>query len=453
MARSIRFFPPFSLNQRSQEIIPVVVVASSTWKAAPDTYGKPETEPSIDLSEHTTALVNEAVCKPTVLPVTYSIPEDIGDRISRLTQPKLVTAVIIAPKIPQPDFSETSASGKADLNSSGIDPSEHTASLVHEAVSRPTVLPDAYKIPEDIGDRISRLSSPQVAEINNLVDETALEASVPAPEILEAPAVEQTDSDDSVEGMASALDVEQTADKPIETTVVAEPVTTPEPTDEKISESGVPIAEVEEAQQPTILEKLSSVIEAVVKAVQHPEVEHKDAVEEANEAEEPTILAEAEDSSVNEAAATVVEHPETELQDSEPVAEPTTTETVVVDAVEPLTDDPPTQPAPVKEKKASDIQTVEITCPKCESTHIRKNGRRQGKQRYACKDCGREFIASDSAELEDKPKREESSSTVEASSLTTSKPNPASSPGNSASAKSRGKKKTKPKGFGSSTAN
>lgn len=33
-----------------------------------------------------------------------------------------------------------------------------------------------------------------------------------------------------------------------------------------------------------------------------------------------------------------------------------------------------------------------MQCPECESTHIRKNGHRRGKQNYICVDCGRQFI-------------------------------------------------------------
>jgi insertion element IS1 protein InsB len=33
-----------------------------------------------------------------------------------------------------------------------------------------------------------------------------------------------------------------------------------------------------------------------------------------------------------------------------------------------------------------------MKCPKCQSTQIRKNGHRRGKQNYQCKDCDRQFI-------------------------------------------------------------
>jgi transposase-like protein len=33
-----------------------------------------------------------------------------------------------------------------------------------------------------------------------------------------------------------------------------------------------------------------------------------------------------------------------------------------------------------------------MQCPECQSTHIRKNGKRKGKQNHICVDCGRQFI-------------------------------------------------------------
>lgn len=33
-----------------------------------------------------------------------------------------------------------------------------------------------------------------------------------------------------------------------------------------------------------------------------------------------------------------------------------------------------------------------MKCPKCESTHIRKNGQQRGKQNHIRINCGRQFI-------------------------------------------------------------
>lgn len=36
-----------------------------------------------------------------------------------------------------------------------------------------------------------------------------------------------------------------------------------------------------------------------------------------------------------------------------------------------------------------------MQCPKCHSTHIRKNGKNKGKQNHICVDCGRQFVERD----------------------------------------------------------
>ena len=41
-----------------------------------------------------------------------------------------------------------------------------------------------------------------------------------------------------------------------------------------------------------------------------------------------------------------------------------------------------------------DLDNRDMKCPRCQSTHIRKNGHRRGKQNYQCKDCDRQFIES-----------------------------------------------------------
>lgn len=50
-----------------------------------------------------------------------------------------------------------------------------------------------------------------------------------------------------------------------------------------------------------------------------------------------------------------------------------------------------TETAVVKTKNLA-LQNRGMKCPDCQSTQINKNGRRLGKQRYLCKDCGRQFV-------------------------------------------------------------
>jgi len=108
------------------------------------------------------------------------------------------------------------------------------------------------------------------------------------------------------------------------------------------------------------------------------------------------------------------------------------------------------EPTPAVEDKASESQTIEVTCPTCGATDIRKNGHRQGKQRYACKDCGRQFAMPESAETEDKPKHQTSSS-VETAKNQDSQADDSVSQRTSKSSKGKNKK-TKAKGFGGSKA-
>ena len=529
MARSIRFFPPFSLTPPvaqsvDQPVTPASEGDSWTKKTLADAQMKTTVESPIDPSEHAAALVHEAVWKSTVLPATYRIPENIGDRISRLTAAKPVEPMIIQPKIPQPAPNGMAASLEPAI-ASPLDP-ERAAALVHEAVWKSTVLPESYTIPENIGDRISRLTdskpvepviqpaSPQPdspgtdaqtiepepealeADTKKPLDDTSLEAAAPATVAAVVPTVEETPSDEPVAvvvepvvieeipndqaaatGIAEAELVEtaETSDDEAAATIVAEPVEVPatrsntsdnntpadvvtesdaviEAASDSVSDTDAPVTEADDAQAPTFLEKVSSVIEAASTAFQNPDSVRNDSeavvepapleppatetavadtdeslttdasVDEAEQAQAPSLLDRV--SAVVEAVATALKDSDTEKKNPEATVES----------------------APVAEEKASDTQTLEVTCPSCGSTDLRKNGRRQAKQRYACKECGRQFAMLDSAEAEDKPKHEARSS-VETSQV--KNPQDVSDSG-SKPAKGGSKKKTKAKGFGAS---
>jgi predicted RNA-binding Zn-ribbon protein involved in translation (DUF1610 family) len=429
--------------------------------------------------ERAAALVHEAVRKSTVLPETYTIQENIGDRISRLTATKPVDSDIISPKIPQPDSQGTSAD---------------------------TIEPQ-----------------PSEAETKKSVDDAHLEAAAPATVeqrhgdsevvVVEPVAVEET-TDDKV--VAQPIEVEQTPSD--ESVAVAL-----EPTEiEETIDTNTPVAEAEEGQAATFLERVSSAIEAVSTVFKSPDAEHKDSetvveepspsdpaaseapiadtvepltndlpASETQEAQTPTLLERV--SSVIEAVSTAFKNPDAEYKDSETVEEPSLSDPPPTDAaVENITESVTTD-APVSEtekaqtltlleqvsspveavatpfkdsdadkknseavvesasagdEKVSDSKTAEITCPKCESTDIRKNGRRQGKQRYICKDCGREFMEADSDKATDKLKVKASSSVKTSEVKDSSVSATDVSEITSESSKPRSKKKTKAKGFG-----
>jgi predicted RNA-binding Zn-ribbon protein involved in translation (DUF1610 family) len=577
-------------------VTPAPVVTSSPKQTTIESDVSLDVGPPIDPSEHVAALVQEAVRKPTVLPATYTILENIGDRISRLTTPKRVESVIIQPKIPQPTSNGISAQ-VTPAQESPIDP-DHAAALVHEAVRKPTVLPETYTILENIGDRISRLTTPKPvdADINpptisqpdsegtsaetiepepieadtkKSLDDTHLEASAAATVVAEAPTVEETYSEDAVAVVVEPVTVEETTEDEASTAVVVEPVTVEQtPSDDAVAVVAEPIAVEETSDQQAVAEPIAveetsdqqavaepiaveetsdqqAVAEAIAleetsdqQAVAEPiaveETSDQQAVAEAIALEETTDdasdnntpaeivteavadtetisknlsdtdtpVAQAEDaqaptllqrvSSLVEAVATAFQNPEAEQKDSETVVEPSRSDSVAPEApaaetVESLTteasasEDENTQApsllervssvveavvttlkdsqtdkknseavvesSPAEDETASDSTTVDVACPKCESTNLRKNGRRHDKQRYLCKDCGKQFVLPSSAEEEEPPNKEASSS-VETSKVKGFGSDTASGDSTSGSSQPQSKKKTKAKGFG-----
>ena len=577
MARSIRFFPPLSLKQPSQEAVAQVVtpalgVDSSPRKTQPENHVQPDLGPPIDPSEHAAALVHEAVSKRTVLPTTYTILENIGDRISRLTSPKPVESLIIQPKIPQPDPNWTPA---------------HT--IEPQAIeAEPQVIEAEPQAIEAESQVIEAESQVIEAEPKKLIDDAQPEASTSERVVTEAPPVEDTSNDEPVAAVVEPVAVEETPDEQVSAAVVVEPVEAEETSDEPVAvvaepveaeetveveeatneqevvaavaesveveetrndtadnntlrnvnettpvteitsehtpATDTPVADAEDDQTPTLLERVSSLVEAVSTAFKNPEVEQKDSetveepspsdsiatevpaadaveslttdaqADEAEDSQAPSLLDRV--SSALEAVSTAFKNPEAEQKDSETVEEPSpsdsvATEVPAADAVESLTTDAQAdetesaqapslldrvssaveavvtsfkdsdagktkseaavEPAAAAEEKAPNNKTVEITCPKCESTDLRKNGRRQGKQRYVCKDCGRQFVIPDSAEGEELPKVK-SSSPIETSKVKGSQLDTSVSDSTSKSSKGQSKKKTKAKGFGGSKA-
>ncbi len=591
MARSIRFFPPLSLKQPSQEAVAQVVtpalgVDSSPRKTQPENHVQPDLGPPIDPSEHAAALVHEAVSKRTVLPTTYTILENIGDRISRLTSPKPVESLIIQPKIPQPDPNWTPAH---TIEPQAIEAEPQVIEAEPQVIeAEPQVIEAEPQVIEAESQVIEAESQVIEAEPKKLIDDAQPEASTSERVVTEAPPVEDTSNDEPVAAVVEPVAVEETPDEQVSAAVVVEPVEAEETSDEPVAvvaepveaeetveveeatneqevvaavaesveveetrndtadnntlrnvnettpvteitsehapATDTPVADAEDDQTPTLLERVSSLVEAVSTAFKNPEVEQKDSetveepspsdsiatevpaadaveslttdaqADEAEDAQAPSLLDQV--SSALEAVSTAFKNPETEQKDSETVEEPSpsdsmATEAPAADAVESLTtevqadeaenaqapslldrvssaveavvtsfkdsdagktnSEAAVEPAPAAEEKAPNNKTVEITCPKCESTDLRKNGRRQGKQRYVCKDCGRQFVISDSVEGEELPKVK-SSSPIETSKVKGSQLDTSVSDSTSKSSKGQSKKKTKAKGFGGSKA-
>ena len=503
MARSIRFFPPRSLTGPSQEsmakaVTPAPMTPTSSWNTIAENYEISALEPPIDPSEHVAALVHEAVHKPTVLPATYAIQENIGDRISRLAPPsKPVKSFINQFKIPQPDPNWIPASTiepqalqaeTRELLDEG-DPEVSTSA----AVVAPSPIVEEIPVEASVAVAEPEEVQPTPAEASVAVAEpeevqpTPAEASVVAepeevqPTPAEASVVAEPEEVQSTPAEASVVaEPEEVQPTPAEASVVAEPEEVQSTNDDtaqdntpvdvvseladtikpqslksdtkKLSDdasieasvSGMDVAPPPTVEEPPSDEPAADVESVAVEETLDEEVAAADVVEPVEVQETP---AEASAAVVAEPIA-VEQTPEETSSEvmTEPVASPV--EAVTIPLKEPEADKKLTETvvdsAPARDETAAKSETVEIACPKCESTNLRKNGLRQGKQRYVCKDCGKQFAVSDSGE-EVKPQKVKSSSRVETANLKESESEPELSTSSQRSGK---KKKAKAKGFG-----
>ncbi|NES95884.1 MAG: hypothetical protein F6K32_11735 [Desertifilum sp. SIO1I2] len=138
---------------------------------------------------------------------------------------------------------------------------------------------------------------------------------------------------------------------------------------------------------------MAEVEEAPAEATQ-PEVEEAPAAETQPEVED--VPAEATQPEVEDVLA---EATQPEVEDAPPLTESLTgvqeapVEAVpeISEAAEILEDsEPATEESTTLNGRTLDPDA--IICPSCGSGDVRKNGHQNGKQRYACKDCGRQFV-------------------------------------------------------------
>ena len=459
MARSIRFFPPCSLTGPSQEsmakaVTPAPVTPTSTWNTQVGDNEISAFEPPIDPSEHVAALVHEAVNKPTVLPTTYAIQENIGDRISRVSpsaQPvsaQPVKSFINPFKIPSPDpnwipappieaqplqaqtresLDQAHPEVEVSTSATGLAPSPIVEEVSSEdsgaMVAKPVEVPET---PAEVSVAVARPVE---------VQETPAEVSVAVAEPIEvqetnddisqdnAPVNGVPESTERIEPQLLKSDTKKLSDdadvaaSAASIGVVPPPTAEELPSDERVVDTEEAIdEEVSAADVVEPVEVQETSTEASTNVV--PEL---NVVEQVSEEAASAVMAE----SIAPPAEAVIAPPQ------EAEAEPKLSESVV-------------DSAPAKEETASKSETVEIACPKCESTHLRKNGLRQGKQRYVCKDCGKQFAVSDSTE-EVKAKKAKSTSRVETNNVKDTQPETKVSAPSKHSGK---KKKAKAKGFG-----
>ena len=92
-------------------------------------------------------------------------------------------------------------------------------------------------------------------------------------------------------------------------------------------------------------------------------------------------------------------------------------------------------------------EETQVKCPACDSTELRKNGHRKDKQRYICKDCGKQFVEPDTLAAKNQPSSNKKAATKTAETNETKSVNGI---GDRASKSSSNQSKTnkKAKGFG-----
>lgn len=129
IARSIRFVPPLSYGPQPyhhltnappivslQHVITPLVIQPSPDSSAP-------VGPPVDPTDHTTALIRQAVSRPTRFPLNLTIQEDIGDRIGRLPGVRLPQDPVL-PIAPQPRLPEPAPDWVAPSASLSVEPAE-----------------------------------------------------------------------------------------------------------------------------------------------------------------------------------------------------------------------------------------------------------------------------------------------------------------------------------------
>ncbi len=472
MVRSMRFSPPLSLTQLSQKSVAHLVTTEpvDSWSKTtlPDTYVQSVSEPPIDPSEHAAALIHEAVRKPTVLPTTYVILENIGDRISRLTTPKPVAPVTIPFKIPQAD-ANTTAIQTSEAEPVQADSSESIDDTPVVAVAQPVEVEDT---PSPEADKATSAVVTEPVEAEETSDENTVpvvtqpigveDTSIDEAAVVTEPVAEEGILDNNPvfsESVAVEETPTDTSDNSLSTGVIDESSVVTETVSDSVSEADTSAVEAEDTQAPTLLDRVSSVVEAVSNALKKPDTEHQDSDAVGELAPTDSVTTETPATDATEGLTTAAPTPADEAKET---SAPTLVERVssaveaVVTTLKDIGVDQKNSEAVIEPTLAKDDNTLEsqvneITCPKCHSTDIRKNGRRQDKQRYFCKDCGRQFVISSLAKEEDNPELDKSAS-VETSNLKGSQGNIGVNNSLSKSSKPSSKKKAKAKGFGNSKA-
>ena len=423
MARAIRFVPPLARNQEYHRQIhdlvpPAVVVNSVSKNILPDTTETPAPGPAPDPSEHIAALVRDAVSKPTVMPVIYAIPENIGDRISRMAPPKPLNQVVFAPKLPEPDPNWIAAQKVAQSPPALEENTQVEDSPASAITSSSVVAP-----PPEVQQEIPAIETPEstVLETDNQVEETppTPTAALEAPPAEETPVQAELPSSSETEAIAPAVATEtpsleeipsqeptllsSTSNEDVEPTpsLAAETLTTEAPpadeTEIHPTEPEASVPETAPLEQNATEENSTEVtpaisLESTTSAPVAPETSVLEEIpSQALELEQST---EAEVLPQIETPAPV----ESQQVSSPSEANETNLESLSSSSLEVTSPESSLQPTiPDSEEE------TQIKCPACDSTELRKNGHRKDKQRYICKDCGKQFVEPDTLAAKNQP--------------------------------------------------
>lgn len=140
MARSIRFVPPvWQPQQLYKKLTQSPPIAASLETSCPpnrDRAFSSQVDSPIDAAAHTAALIQAAVSHPTTLPAVYHLPENIGDRISRMglsstPAPVQAVAVVIAPPAPATPIESVSLTQPTASTIEPIEPPAATVVATH----------------------------------------------------------------------------------------------------------------------------------------------------------------------------------------------------------------------------------------------------------------------------------------------------------------------------------
>jgi predicted RNA-binding Zn-ribbon protein involved in translation (DUF1610 family) len=225
-------------------------------------------------------------------------------------------------------------SGQSNHSEPPINSADRAEALIRAAVSQPTVLPTVYVIQENIGDRISKLTADQ-----------------PRPALVLPPPKIPTPDPNWVPPQAEVHPVHVQDTEIAEPHVEASSSETQHPERDAVSSSPIDLVPV------------SAVIATSSQATSPTEIETEPATSKETESTNPI-------SSWFQSVTTYLEGVTQKLE---------------------ANSHPPTDSAAIAQTTTEDAN-LGSECPECGSTEIRKNGRRNGKQKYLCKSCSHQFI-------------------------------------------------------------